>query len=203
MNTFINFKRTFVGLAIALGAAGCSSPPTRYFATEPVSPVASASAVYNGPPVQIRTVNVPPQLDRAELMREVSPGEFEVREFDHWTAPLGQMMRQTLTEDLAARLPAGAVIYPDASQADPVGYIAVNVLSFRFEGNRAVMQVSWSVRSPTMVPSLINQGQMSFSAAGSDRSGADLSNSLSATLAELADTIAAQLRSAAATPASR
>jgi uncharacterized lipoprotein YmbA len=197
VNTPFNLMRGFVCLAILATVAGCSSPPTRYFGTQPVMPGGSSSAGYQGPPVQIRTVNVPPQLDRAELMREVSPGEFEVREFDHWTAPLGQLMRQTLTEDLAARLPAGAVIYPDASRLDPVAYISINILSFRFQGDRAVMQVSWTVRSPTSVPALISDGQATLDVPGSDRSGADISTSLSATLAQLADRITTGLRAAA------
>jgi uncharacterized lipoprotein YmbA len=189
--------RQFLCCVAAAGLAACSSAPTRYFGTEPVAPSVSAARGYAGLPVQVRTVNVPPQLDRAELMREVAPGEFEVREFDHWTAPFGQMVRQTLTEDLAARLPAAAVIYPDASRPDPVANISVNILSFRFQGDRAVMQVSWTVRSPSSVPSYITDGQTTLETSGDDRSGADISASLSAILAQLADRMVIDLSAAA------
>lgn len=196
MNAHINLIRRFLCCLATAGIAACSSPPTRYFGTEPVAPSRAMAKSYAGPALQVRTVNVPPQLDRAELMREVSPGEFEVREFDHWTAPLGQMVRQTLTEDLAARLPASAVIYPDASRPDPVANISVNILSFRFQGDRAVMQVSWTVRAPSLVPSLIADGQTALETPGDDRSGADISASLSAMLAQLADRIATDLSAA-------
>ena len=201
MNLIRNLIGCSLGVAALAGMAGCSSPPTRFFGTEPVPASAGSSAPYLGPPVQIRNVNVPPQLDRAELMREVSPGEFEVREFDHWTAPIGQMTRQTLTEDLAARLPADAVIYPDASRPDPVAYISVNILSFRFQGEHAVMQVSWTVRSPSSVPSLMSDRQTSIEVSGDDRSGTGISAGFSAALGLLADRITADLR--AATAASR
>jgi uncharacterized lipoprotein YmbA len=38
----------------------------------------------------------------------------EVSQQDRWTAPLGDMTRNVLSQDLASRLPNGAIIPPDA-----------------------------------------------------------------------------------------
>jgi hypothetical protein len=94
--------------------------------------------------LRLRRVTIPPALDRAELTREVSPGEVKVSDFEHWAAPLGQTAVQVLAEDLAARLPAGTLIPPEAPLPPDGLDVDVDILSFNVSDAQAVMQVSWS-----------------------------------------------------------
>lgn len=140
-------------LATASILAGCgTSPPTRFYTLEAIAPAAGAAVVrLASPPLQVRAVHVPPAWDRIELLREVGPGQVQVREFDEWAAPLGSSARQALTEDLAGRLPSGAVLYPQAARgAETVTgtELTVDILTLRVDGRTASMQVGWEVRSP-------------------------------------------------------
>jgi uncharacterized lipoprotein YmbA len=55
------------------------------------------------------------------------------------------MARQTLSEDLDQRLPAGSVIYPRLTK--PSGALGVNVdiLDFNLVGSHASMRASWVI----------------------------------------------------------
>jgi len=200
-------------ILLAAVLSACSSAPTRYYSLEPSPNASQARLPYRGPPLQISSVHVPPGLDRDEVLREVAPGQFEVREFDHWTAPLGQMARQTLSEDLVARLPAGSLIYPDAPRPLNGANLSVDILAFRMQGDSAVMQVSWNTRLPppsstittsptpgsvTMphpapAPGCGAQLRLTASTSGSDASGTSMA--FSALLGQLADQIAEGLSS--------
>lgn len=139
-------------IATAVALAGCgTSPPTRFYTLEPIGPsTGTALSRIASPPLQVRAVNVPPAWDRIELLREIGPGQVQVREFDQWAAPLGRSAQQALTENLAARLPAGAVLFSQvARSAEAVTgtELTVDILSLRIDGRTASMQVGWAVRS--------------------------------------------------------
>jgi len=132
--------------ALALGLAACGhSGQTRFFTLDPIAPTQPVAAVVAGPPIRLRRVGIPPGLDRAELTREVAPGEVKVSDFEHWAAPLGQTAVQVLTQDLAARLPAGALIPPAAPAPPGAQDVDVDILAFNVADGQAVMQASWSV----------------------------------------------------------
>lgn len=125
-----------------LFAAGCGrSPATTFLALEPVPP-ARVGAAYAGPVLRVPFVRVPVTLDRPEFVRQVA-GRVEVSDVDRWAAPLGRLARDTLIQDLQARLPAGAVLPPDAGPAVPEVRAEVTVLAFRVASGRAVMDVSY------------------------------------------------------------
>ena len=180
--------------SIAITAlAGCSSAPMRYYTLQPMPGSQSGRAVYNGPALQVNIVHIPPELDRNELMREVTPGRFEIREFDRWIGPLGRMARQTLSEDLALRLPAGSLIYPDAHPPAGVVSISIDVLSFRTEGPTATMQVSWGTRVAGLLTPSGCGGQLDLRTPLGDPQGTGTPVAFSALLGELADSISGQL----------
>ena len=140
-------RHVWVGLATCVSIAGCgSSAPTRLFTIEPSSVVPAAPTAYAGPPVRVQAVRVPPSWDRLEIVREVAPGQLELLEFDRWAAPLGRSLRQVLVENLAARLPRGAVVVADAGNNDGAS-LTVEILSIRIEAGTAVMQAGWAVRA--------------------------------------------------------
>jgi uncharacterized protein len=130
--------------AIAVAIGGCRSAPTRIYPLEPAAP-ASRIDVYHGPALRVDTLNVPADWDRIEILKPSDAGTLRISEFDHWAAPLAQMARQTLSEDLDQRLPAGSVIYPRLTK--PGGALGVNVdiLDFNMVGSQALMRASWVI----------------------------------------------------------
>jgi uncharacterized lipoprotein YmbA len=132
-------------VALGLGLAACGhSDQTRFFTLDPIAPAQPIAATSVEPPIRLRRVTIPPALDRVELTREISPGEVKVSDVEHWAAPLGQTAVQVLAEDLAARLPAGALIPPPAPLPPGGLDVDVDILAFNVAGGQAVMQASWS-----------------------------------------------------------
>lgn len=194
-------------LTCALSLAACaSSSTTRFHTLQPVAASAPA-ADYAGPPLQVRSVAVPAALDRAELLREVSPGQFEVRDFDHWAAPLPQLAKSALSADLALRLPPGKLAFPGAPWPAAGAELSVDIQSFRIHGGTATMQLSWSLRpragSPTAqaLPPLGAQLQLEVAAGiDADNGAGTTSQAFSALLGQLTDRIVSALHTARGAP---
>jgi uncharacterized lipoprotein YmbA len=141
-----NVRRTWwvVGCAVAVALGGCRSAPTRIYTLEPSAP-ASHIDVYHSPALRIDTLTVPASWDRIEILKRSAAGTLQLSDFDHWAAPLAQMARQTLSDDLDQRLPSGSVIYPRLPK--PSGALGVNVdiLEFNIVASQASMRVSWII----------------------------------------------------------
>jgi uncharacterized lipoprotein YmbA len=190
------YGTSLVFAALGLGLTACGhSDATHFFTLFPVSPTQPVAATVSGAPIRLRRVTVPPALDRVELVREVAPGEVTVSDFEHWAAPLGQTAVQVLAQDLAARLPAGALIPPAAPLPTGGVNVDVDILAFNVAGGQAVMQASWSEISP---PSAAPKGGQAPSTrlveltAPVDASGGLAeAQGLSRLLGQLADRIAA------------
>lgn len=183
--------------AAAAVLAGCgSSPPTRFFTLDaaPASaPVAATAAIA---PVRVDAVHIPPVLDRPELVRETAANEVTVSDFAHWSAPLGETARRTLTQDLAARLPAGAVTYPDAPKPADGRGLVVDILSVGHDGDHAVMDVGWTLTAGLTAsgapPVAYTARTLRVTAPAAAGPGAQAVE-LSALLSRLADAVAADL----------
>ena len=185
-----------LGLLLGLRAllAGCTSAPTRFFTLDAAPPVQPAAAVYAGPPVKVVAVNIPPALDREELVSETEPGEVKVHDLEHWEAPLGLTARQVLIEDLAGRLPAGSVLGPASPSGDGVATLSVDIVSFRAGPGGAQMQVSWSASLPSVAgPQVFRAPLTSLQSAGGSDMGAGTAQAFSGLLGQLSDQIAAAL----------
>jgi uncharacterized lipoprotein YmbA len=187
----MNNVRTWwaAGCGVALTITGCRSAPTRIYVLESAPPAAHID-VYHAPALRVDTLNVPADWDRIEILKLSASGTMRIDDFDHWAAPLAQMARQTLSEDLDQRLPPGSVIYPRL--AKPSGALGVNVdiLDFNIVASQALMRASWVI-----VPSGDAQAARRSSAelrspVGSDEPAA-VAHAWSDLIGQLADRIAA------------
>ena len=132
------------GCAVAMSLGGCRSAPTRIYTLGPAAPVSHID-VYQAPALRIDTLNVPASWDRIEILKPSQAGSLQISDFDHWAAPLTQMARQALSDDLDLRLPPGSIIYPRLPK--PSGALGVNVdiLEFDIVASQASMRASWII----------------------------------------------------------
>src|ERR1700735_1888551 len=135
-----NVRTTFwlVGWAI-VGIGGCGGASAR------LSPPPPPTPRHPPPPLRVDTLNVPASWDRVEILKPSAAGALQISDFDHWAAPLAQMARQTLSDDLDQRLPSGRVIYP--RPPNPSGALGVNVdiLEYNIVASQASMRASWII----------------------------------------------------------
>ena len=122
--------RAPVVLLLTLFLAGCgifSRTKNTYYSLETTPFEQSVPA--SGAPIAIDGIELPPGLDRREIVVRDQEGKLDVRGNQLWAAPLEDMVIHTLAHNLARRLPQGMVVLP--GQAKPAG--AVRTLFIVFE----------------------------------------------------------------------
>ena len=189
-----NVRTTFwlVGCAMA-ALGGCRSASTRIYTIGPAVPISHID-VYHAPALRVDTLNVPASWDRMEILKPSAAGTLQISDFDHWAAPLAQMVRQTLSEDLDQRLPSGSVIYPRLPK--PSGALGVNVdiLDFNIVGSQASMRVSWII-VPSGDTQSAKRSAASLSSSMSSEEPAAVAHAWSDLIGQLADRVAADASS--------
>ena len=135
-------------MVASLLLAGCGHSPAATFLVLDPAPPSSPVAGYAGPPLRVPFVHLPVTIDRPELVRQDAAGTVKVDDFARWAAPLGLQARDTLIRDLTARLPAGAVLPPDAPPAPREVRVEATILSFDVAGGQAVLTASYRLAGP-------------------------------------------------------
>jgi hypothetical protein len=182
-------------LIAALALCGCGhSPATQFFLLGPVKAPPPAEH-FVGSPVQVRAVHIPGVLDRAELVSSLPGGRLQIDQFRQWGAPMAEMIRNVLSQDLAERLPAGMVV-PAQAPAPPGGRgIVVDVLEFQPEtGGHVVLEAAWTLLAAGPAhPPLYEQRRLEVTAGPS---ASDHVQAMSELLGQLAGALAQSVRSA-------
>jgi len=103
------------GVAVA-GAmlVGCaSSPPLHYYTLTEVPAPSRLTVTEGQAPIRLDRVTIPTELDRSQIVRRLDSTQLQIMDNDRWAAPLDETIRRILSNDLATRLPAGAVANPN------------------------------------------------------------------------------------------
>jgi uncharacterized lipoprotein YmbA len=145
-------RRTLPILALLLLASGCgffSRSKSRVYSIDTIPPTGGRVAV-TGLPVGIAAVELPPGLDRRDIVVRQADQKLDVRDKDLWAAPFESMVMHALAFDLAERLPEGMVILP--GQSRPAGAtrsidVIIDELSAGPE-NAIVVDARWIERGP-------------------------------------------------------
>jgi uncharacterized lipoprotein YmbA len=188
----MSVRRTLLALTALLLLASCgSSPKTHFYTLSPVPGGGGAASLAT--PVTVADVALPPALDRREMVRFTSSNTVDMSDRDRWAAPLGDMTRSTLSQDLAERLPAGTVILPDAPAPPRTRRIMVTIAQFAPDGrDHIVLNGSWSlVADSAERPLLRRDFSLTTPSPGADRDAQAVG--MSRLLGELASGIAAAL----------
>lgn len=173
--------------------SGCAtSPPVNFFTLDTVEAQQQPSQA-SGAPVQIASVHIPPALDRQEMVRESAPNELEMSDRNRWGAPLGQMIRRVLTQDLAKRLPSGRVVLPQEPPPSETNDIVVDILQFDSDASgKVVFDGSWSLLEAGSGTALLDR-QVHLTERAAPKDYGSQAKAMSRILGRLADDIAAAL----------
>ncbi|MGH8290125.1 MAG: PqiC family protein [Steroidobacteraceae bacterium] len=187
-------QRLIPVLALLTLAACASSPPTRFYALDPVPAGGSPHDVV-GTPVKIDAVHIPPALDRNSMVRGENANQLDISSQDRWAGDLGEMIRRVLTQDLAERLPSGKVIAPESPAPANARGIVVDVLTFQPQASgEVVLDADWTLLQGTQSNVVLRRSAHLTAAAAASAQGE--AAAMSTLLGELADNLATGLEGA-------
>ncbi len=186
--------------------AACRSAPSAYY-TLIAPPSDAAPAPSTEWQLDVLPVDVPPEVDRAQMVVRLGTGEVAPVDTRSWIAPLPLEIRRALADDLEHAL--GARDIAGLTPTAGVPTIRVKLAVQRFEsalGQRALIDAVWSVRETGgTAPALTCSSRASEAAPGDY---AALAEAHQRALAKVAADIAAgvhaiQAGSGASCPAAR
>ncbi len=136
-------------------AVGCRSSSSRYY-TLVAAPDAEQAVATNELQLDVLPVDVPPEVDRAEIVVREGPGELTPVDTRSWIAPLPLEIRRAFSDELTRNLGARDI---SGVTADGLPTYRIKLVVQRFEsflGKRAVIDAISTVRemsgtSPALV----------------------------------------------------
>jgi uncharacterized lipoprotein YmbA len=176
-------------LAAAALPAGCSSPaPTLYV----LAPVPGAAQSGGPPTVELREIGLARYLDRSQIVRSSEGYRLDVLSNEWWGEPLAAMLSRVLVQALTQRLPGSTVFAESgAITVTAVATVAVNIQRMDADVAGAVVLIAQvEVRGKATATRDL---RLTVTPAVAGTAG--LVQAESEALAQLADTIAAMLRS--------
>jgi uncharacterized lipoprotein YmbA len=184
-----------LGLLLLAGCSFFSRSKSRFFSLEriaPAAPPAAASTATRATPIGIDGIELPPGVDRREIVVRKADHQLDVRSTDQWSAAFSDMVLHTLAFDLAARLPEGALILPgETIPAGPTRGISVAVAELSAgPENTVTLDAHWVVRIPG-VADVAHHEHIAIDVPSLE--SAQIAGGVSRAIAALADRIAAQV----------
>lgn len=129
------------GATLALFEACASSPPTRFYTLTDTGPEGAPPA--GGAPIAIGGVTIPGEIDRPQLVRRTGPNQLSLSELDRWAAPLDDMIRRVLSDDVARRVTSPA---PTPQQKHTVS-VDIHEL-YGDAGCNVTLRAVWTLKDP-------------------------------------------------------
>jgi uncharacterized lipoprotein YmbA len=148
--------RRFAPLLVVLLLAACASAKTDYYtlsAVPPAHPAPTGRPLH--PPLEVGEVSVPAIVDRDEIVLLAPNDLLHLTGTSVWGAPLRQLIRRALSDDLSERLPPGSVL-PPGDPAPKGGLRILTVSIERFDGDTAghvVLRAAWLLTRSGQTPS--------------------------------------------------
>src|SRR2546425_10091536 len=146
-------SRAALALAFMGGSlAGCgSSPDTRFYTLATVPPITKTADRSSTPQVGvgIRSVVLPADLDRPQIVTRTGPNTVHLAEFDRWSSPLRESVANVIAENLSVLLPADRVAvypWPPGVSIDYQVIVEVTRLELRMDGPCA-LDAWWRIQA--------------------------------------------------------
>jgi uncharacterized protein len=181
--------RTMLILAVF---AACRSPGPRFY-TLVAPPDDSAAMPSNDLQLDVLPVEVPPEVDRAEIVVREGRGKLTPVETRSWISPLPREIRRAFANELSQAL--GARDIAGLSPADGIPLFRIKLAVQRFEsalGKAALVEAVSTIREATGTANLVcSHRAKEVAAAGYD----GLAEAHQRALAKIAKQVAASVRS--------
>lgn len=148
--------RTYAPMLLVLLLAACSSAPTETYtlsSVPPAGPARTGSPVR--PPLEVGEISVPATIDRDEIVLVAPNDRLQLASTSIWGAPVRQLIRRALSDDLSERLPPGSVL-PPGDPAPTRGLRILTVSIEQFAGDTAghvVLRAAWLLARSGQPPS--------------------------------------------------
>ena len=145
MTVFRGMRRAASVLLLPVLAA-CQTPDSRLY-TLSVLPPATAAPAGAARTLALGALDLPPLVDRPQIVRRLDANRVEALEFDRWAEPLADGLRAALAGDLGVRLP-GTIVLPAAGTAPGDGTAVLSVTVLRLDAEaagRVVLEAQWSL----------------------------------------------------------
>lgn len=175
---------------IATLSIGCSSPdPTLYT----IAPAAGRVEVGGPPIILLDRIEIPRYLDRSQIVKSSENYRLDVKANDWWGEPLAAMLRRTLRQELAQRLPQSTVISESgAISATPDATIDLDLQRLDEDASgKVVLQAQAMVSLKNRKTPVLRSFQFNVPSSG-PTSGEEVA-AVSAAVGQLADGLAAML----------
>jgi uncharacterized lipoprotein YmbA len=145
-------------------------------------------------PIRLDRVTIPTELDRSQIVRRLDSTQLQIMENDRWAAPLDETIRRILSNDLAARLPQGAVANPNEPSVGAKRQ-SLTVDFSEFYGNpdcTVTLRAAWTLKQADS-GNLTGNEEATASPDGGCRGAGSIPAAMSQALGKLSDLIAAAL----------
>jgi len=182
---------------IALFAAGCASPPSRFYTLSAASASAAPSSSLS---VSVGPVSVPAAVDRPEFVVATGPNQVGLDQYNRWASPLKSEIARAVAENLVLMLGADQVTQAAQTASAGVGYRALIEVQ-RFEsapGQAVAFEAVWSVRRTADSKSLTGRTRFRESLSQSDFAAVAAAHSRA--VARLSEDIAEAVRTLEVAP---
>jgi uncharacterized lipoprotein YmbA len=166
----------------------------RYYTLSASAPeTAAGPAAESLPPIHIGRITIPGEIDRTQLVNRIDANRLQISDMDRWAAPLDEMIRNTLTANLAARLPAGSVSNLDDSRpGQKRRVLSLDIQEFHGGTDCSVtLLAAWIVTQPDVQSA---RGTEAITVPSNGACPESLPVGMSRALAELSDHLASALR---------
>ncbi len=184
-------KLTACSVILTGMACGCaSSPPLHYYLLSDTPAQARLAIPPDMVPVRLDRVTIPTELDRSEILRRLDPTRVQLVEGDRWAAPLDDMIRRVLTDNLGSRLQTSVVADPnEPATGERRQSLTVDIQEFDGGPTCAVtLRATWTLKRPDS-PNVHSSEDIHIPSSGCE-SAAGLPAPMSQALAQLSDRLA-------------
>ena len=129
---------------VAVVAAGCATPASRFYTLNATPAPAGPSADYS---VAVGPVTIPAVIDRPQFVVRESPNQVRLDEFNRWASPIQSNIARVVADNLAAMLGTARVsLFPQTMSATADYRVAINVQTFdSAPGDAATLDAFWTV----------------------------------------------------------
>lgn len=125
-------------------AAGCSSPPSRFYLLSATATAGAGAAARYA--VVVGPVSIPGAVDQPQLMVQLGPNRVSRDEFSRWAAPLQDEIARVVAADLATLLGTPRVTSVPLPHFDAAYRVAIDVQRFESTpGQAATIEAVWVV----------------------------------------------------------